>query len=219
MKKILFPILISVLLIILVFIFFGGIESSILETINAIENKITYFIISFLVLISDIILPIPSSIVMFTNGYVLGLPLGFLNSIVALMLSSTIGYYLGEFTSFGFKSKSDSNVNEILNKYGVLSILLTRGIPILSESLCLVAGYHKISFKKYFLFSFIGYIPICFIYSLFGSIGYSQNSFLTSFVISLLISGLFWALGKKYLNLKIKDSIEESTTANKAVYN
>lgn len=214
MKKILIPILISVFIIILVFVLFGGLENTIIDTINNIENTKTYFIISFLILISDIIVPIPSSIIIFTNGYVLGLPLGFINSIVALMLSSTIGYYLGKFTSFGLKAKSDSNVNNILNKYGILSVLLTRGIPILSESLCLVAGYHKIPLKKYLLFSFIGYIPICFIYSLFGSIGYNQNSFLISFLISLIMSGVFWIVGKRFLNLKIEDNIEENTTAN-----
>jgi uncharacterized membrane protein YdjX (TVP38/TMEM64 family) len=59
------------------------------------------------------------------------------------------------------------------------------------------------SFRHYFFLNAMGYIPVCFIYSICGRAGYEKNMFLLSFGSSLLVSVLFWLAGKKYLHTKI----------------
>jgi len=199
-KKITLPFFISAILIIITFLLFEDLETFFVSSLHAVSNHhLSYTLVSFLVLASDIILPVPSSIVMYTNGYVLGLFLGAMLSLIALMIGSVVGYYLGKFTSMGIKSTADERTQIILSNYGTLSILVTRGIPIISESISIVCGYNQIPFKQYFIMNLIGYVPLCLLYAFCGSIGYNRDTFLISFGCSLLISAAFWLVGKKFL--------------------
>lgn len=206
-KSIWLPLGISSLFIILLFFIFSINEDSIVFFLQDMhEEPIRFSIFSFLLLASDIVLPVPSSIVMYLNGYFLGCAVGSIMSLISLLLSSIIGYYIGKLTSFGLKSRSEKDANATLTKYGMLSILITRGIPILSESLCIVCGYNKLPFKQFFIFNLIGYVPLCLLYAICGSFGYDNNIFFISFGCSLLISVAFVLLGKKFLKINLKAS-------------
>jgi uncharacterized membrane protein YdjX (TVP38/TMEM64 family) len=199
-RKIGIPFLVSCIVVIITFLVFENLEAFFINALNNVsQHKEVYSLVSFLVLASDIILPVPSSIVMYTNGYILGLIAGSFISLVAVMIGAIVGYYLGKMTSLGIKAKEDENAERVLLKYGTMSILISRGIPILSESICIVCGYNKMPLKLYLILNLIGYIPVCLVYGFFGSAGYDKNTFLISFGCSLLISALFWFLGKKML--------------------
>ena len=199
MRKSIIILIISIVIISLTFIFFGGIEEQISTTLNNLQSKKLYYsAVSFTILTSDIVLPVPSSVVMYLNGYVLGSLVGSFISLFSLLISSVIGYYIGKLTSIGLKAKSE-NSNKILSKYGTMAILITRGIPILSESICIVCGYNKVPFKQYFIFNLVGYAPLCLLYAVCGSLGYVKDLFFFSFGCSLFISFAFLLLGKKFL--------------------
>jgi len=204
MKKILIPFLITIILIIAVFLMFPGLETYFTELIDPKKNHtVSFSVISFIVLLSDIFLPVPSSIVMYTNGYALGTMGGALLSWVSVMTGAIIAYYTGRYISSGLKSEQDEKAATLLNKYGAMAIIITRGVPVLSESVCFVCGYNRISFKNYFFLNAIGYIPVCLIYSVCGRAGYEKNMLLVSFGCSLAVSALFWFAGKKYLRTKL----------------
>lgn len=191
----------SLFLLIIISLFFliGDIEKPIITSLQNLQNqKIRFSFISFIFLSCDVVLPIPSSLIMFFNGFVLGSFIGSVVSLLSLMLSALIGYYLGVLTFKSLKPKEDQRANEIIAKYGFLAILMTRGIPIVSESICAACGYNRMPLKSYLVLNFIGYFPLCLLYSFFGSIGYEKNVFLYSFGCSLLISASFWFIGKKY---------------------
>lgn len=205
MKKIALPFFITAAIVVITFLLFNDMESFFSNLLNSVSNHPkTYAGISFLILTSDIVLPVPSSIVMYINGYVLGVICGSTISFISLLVGATIGYYLGKLTSFGMKAKSDANSNNILFKYGALAILMSRGIPIISESICVVCGYNKMPFKQYLIYNLIGYIPLCLLYAFCGSVGYDKNTFFISFGFSLLISAAFWFFGRTFF-LKSKN--------------
>lgn len=200
MQKPFLPYIIVPTVILVIFVLFKNTETYFTQLLNSLTTNLTVFAIaSFGVLMSDIFLPVPSSIVMYLNGYVLGGIAGSLVSIISLLASAVIGYYIGKAASFGLKSKSDQKAHTLLSRYGALSILMTRGIPILSESICVVCGYNKMPFKPYFLFNLLGYFPLCLLYAICGSLGYNKNIFFLSFGCSLLISAAFWISGKHIL--------------------
>lgn len=199
-KKIIIPFIVIVSVIIVSFLLFDELEFFFNEMLQqARSDHTTYALSSFVILGCDIILPVPSSIVMFTNGYVLGMVYGAALSLLSLSAGAIVGYYLGKFTSLGLKSKSDDKANSIISRYGALSILITRGIPVLSETICIICGYNKMPFKKYFMYNIIGYFPLCLLYAFCGSIGYDKNIFLISFGCSILIAAAFWFFGRKFL--------------------
>jgi uncharacterized membrane protein YdjX (TVP38/TMEM64 family) len=200
MKKIIIPFSICAISVILVFLIFENMEQyfvDLLQMNTAQKNK--YAMISFLVLCADIILPVPSSIVMYSNGLILGLIQGAILSMLSLNIGAILGYYLGKYSSMGLKANEDPKATQFLHKYGALALLLTRGIPILSESIAIICGYHKMAFKQYMIYNIIGYLPLCLLYAYFGSVGYNKNNFLLSFVCAVLISACFWLIGKSSL--------------------
>jgi uncharacterized membrane protein YdjX (TVP38/TMEM64 family) len=200
MKQILIPLLVSIVLVSVVFVFFENLEVYFQGLLDrAQHNPNEYSTISFFVLSSDIVLPVPSSIVMYTNGLTLGLLKGTLLSFVSVFVSSTIGYYLGRFSAMGLKKGQNEKANAIMQKYGSLGIIITRGIPILSESICFTAGYNKLNFRFFTALNLIGYLPVCLIYAYFGSVAQNANLFLISFFTSLLVSLALWVFGKKLI--------------------
>ena len=198
MRNIWVPFVVSLLVVIVVFITNNALETTFINTLNNIlYHKQQYAWLSFLVLASDILLPVPSSIVMFMNGFVLGPIPGSVLSLGSLLSGSVIGYLLGKFSSMGLKAKNESQAHLFLEKYGALAILMSRGIPILSESVCIVCGYNKMPFKQYLVYNLIGYFPLCQLFALCGSVGYNKKVFLLSLGFSLVISAAFWFLLKR----------------------
>ena len=198
MRAILIPLLVSIALISVLFVAFENLEVYFEELLSTAQNNQSgYSWLSFLVLSSDIVLPVPSSIIMYTNGLALGLLKGTLLSLASVMVGSTIGYYLGRASAF--RSTTSEKAMAIMEKYGALGIIITRGIPILSESIVFTAGYNRLNFKLFTLLNFIGYLPVCFIYAYFGQLAQDANLFLISFAASLLVSVALWVFGKKMI--------------------
>lgn len=199
MKSITYPLGISIVIVLITFGIFQSMEnyfSNILELLQ--ENPVQFGIVSFLILASDIILPVPSTIVLYINGYFLGIISGSLVSIAGLMVGALIGYQIGKVSSNIFQSENNKKAHSILNTYGPAAIFLTRGIPILSESICFVCGYNRIDFTRYILLNFIGYLPVCVLHAIFGNLGYEGGGvFLLSFGCSIAMSVVFWFFGKK----------------------
>lgn len=199
MKKLIIQILLSSIVILIIFLLFNF-EEYFANTLLLLQsNKAEYALFSFVLLVSDILLPVPSSIVMYTNGLVLGTLSGFLLSLISALIGSVLGYAIGRFAAnkMGFMISEDAQ--RLLTQYGFLAIFLTRGIPILAESVSLLCGYNKVEFRYFTLLNIVGYIPVCFVYAYFGNIGNDGNYFLLSFGLALALSGIFWFTGRYFL--------------------
>ena len=143
MKRILQPAGLIIFLIILLFLCLGHWENWFEFQFNAHrDNRLTFSLISYLVLSSDILLPVPSSILMFVNGAVLGVLGGALLSLISALTSSLIGYFIGsrltKFTNRFFQSKETESAKKLLQQYGWTAILITRGLPILAETIAII---------------------------------------------------------------------------------
>jgi uncharacterized membrane protein YdjX (TVP38/TMEM64 family) len=200
LKKILIPLAVTSIFITALYLLFENVEPFFGDLLSQVkDNPFDYASLSFIILVSDIILPVPSSIVMYSNGAILGMLNGFLLSLISVILSSVVGYFIGRGSSAILKSEVDVSAKKILEKYGYPAVLITRGIPIISESVCIVCGFNRYNFVVYLALNVAGYIPICLIYAYFGSIAANQNLFFISLGSSLLVSFLLWVFGKKLI--------------------
>jgi len=143
----------SVCVIILVYLFFGGLEQYILGTLESYrKSKLTFTVLSILILSSDCILPIPSSVMMYLNGTVLGLSIGFGVSFVSVNVSSYLAYYLGRISTKGWRANSTrESISLAVTRFGSTAIIISRGIPILSESISFTCGFKRYRFKELLL--------------------------------------------------------------------
>lgn len=195
MRRTLISVFIVAVIIIVIFLVFGKMEEQSEAFLRKLgENKGAYSLYSFLFLTSDVVLPIPSSVIMYINGFILGAVYGTLLSLVSLMISAVIGYLLGRIPGF-VKKNSSAFTNKFLAKYGYAAIILTRGVPILSESITIVCGYDRMPWKKFLLYNFIGFVPICILYAYMGEIASEENAFLFALGLSILITIGFWLAG------------------------
>lgn len=202
MKRLLLPFGVVTLLIILCFLLFSNLEGWFeLQLDLHRPSIILYCLISFGLLSADSLLPVPSSIVMFMNGAVLGLVGGFVLSLVAAMSSSFIGYYIG-FQLSGvanrfFNTKETETAETLLERYGWLAILMSRGLPILAESVAMVTGNLKYGLRPFFWSNLVGYIPVCAIYALAGHYSFETQSLLIAFAVNLLLASVFWIADRR----------------------
>ena len=157
-------------------------------------SRPAWSLISFSLLSLDIILPVPSSILMTFNGFVLGTTLGSLLSLASLLCSALAGYYLGRLFDRRQKAMQNSRAAALLNRFGAFAIILSRPIPILSETVCILCGYNGMSFRKYLIYILAGSAPISILYAYLGSTGANRNSFLYALIASISVSLIFQVL-------------------------
>ena len=202
MKRILLPTTLIIILITVLFLMFGHWENWFEFQFNAQrENLWIFSLVSYLVLSSDILLPVPSSILMFVNGAVLGIFLGALLSLISALTSSLIGYFIGKrltkFTNRFFQSKETNTAKKLLHQYGWVAIIISRGLPILAETIAIMAGNLKYKFRTFFWSNLIGYIPVCMVYAVAGYYSFETQSLLIAFGINILIAAVFWLADRR----------------------
>ena len=169
--------------------------SSIME-----QGKWQAAIISTALLVGDVFLPVPSSIVMTMNGRIFGVGVGAGISLIGTMGSAALGFFLGrrggkileKVVSPAAKLRADA----MLKKYGGLAIVVTRPVPLLAEVMTILAGTSDMSWRVLILSALVGSIPSCLLYALAGaSSGSVGNSFLIWFIV-LATGGILWWLGE-----------------------
>lgn len=156
------------------------------------DNWISALIIMGL-LIADIIIPVPASIVMIVSGILFG---GFLGGIIALagsLLGALINFQLSrklgrEKIAKWLGDKEYNRLSVAMDKYSGFVVILTRMVPLAMESISTLSGISEIKFKKFFLLNLIGFLPIIFLYSYTGAV-YKTNHIYNIFLI--LVIGFF----------------------------
>ena len=145
-------------LILVTYLIWGDTEEGLVQPLFALAaDRPKYAVSSFLLLASDIVLPVPNSIIMYANGFALGSMAGAGLSLFSLMTGAVAGYFLGKWSTYGRWATADSKAIAFWEKYGVLSILITRGIPVVSESICIIGGHVRMPFGRYCLMNLLGY--------------------------------------------------------------
>ena len=198
MKKLLSILLFSCFFVILFFLLLSDYELAVAAYLQSPGSTIGYVGFSFLVLISDILLPVPSSLVMILNGKVLGPFWGALLSLLSGLGGAAIGFYLGRkaeklFQRF-FSEKEREAGNRLFERYGKMSIALSNALPVLSESVTFLAGTTNLSFRVFILYSFIGQSVVSLVYAWVGSMTNALDSNLVSALIIIGALVLAWGV-------------------------
>jgi len=154
----------------------------------------TSFVLGLL-LVSDILLPVPSSIVSTAAGYLLGFTGGLLTSFCGMSLGSLLGYWIGKRTGRGAANRIVGSTDlakfaALTNRWGVWGIIIARPIPVLAEVSAFAAGIGGMNLKQYLLLSSLANLGISAVYAGTGAFAASSDAFLWAFAASLLLPGL-----------------------------
>ena len=155
-------------------------------------------VIGILFLSADILMPIPSSIIMIGNAALFGIWVGALLSIIGMLCSNLLGFYIGrKLKGFIHRLLTPEEIQtgeNFIQKWGLIGIVLTRSVPILSESVIIIAGTSDIPLRKTILPTILGLIPAVLLYSLTGAYAISFDNVIYSFLLVLLMTGVFWLI-------------------------
>ncbi len=152
-------------------------------------------------LVADVVLPVPASLVMIANGALFGLVLGTMLSLAGATLSAAAGFALGRrggpLLSRLVAEDERERANALLERWGELAVLLTRPVPIVAESVAILAGTSpRLSWRRFLVAAAAGSGPAALLYAATGALAVSLDHLPLIFGLVLAVSGTFWLAGR-----------------------
>lgn len=200
--------LISALLIIVLtpfFIWENEIASATARWLNAGASRAGICAAVVVLLTLDVLLPVPSSFVSVAAGAFLGFQVGFLANWTGMMAGSCVGYALGRGAERWVRGRLLSErewlrLQNRLQEYSVITVLLSRPVPVLAEMVVLAAGVLKLPWPRLLGISALGNGVIAAIYAGVGAFGFSRERLLAAFAIMVIVPWLSTRFFSSWLN-------------------
>jgi uncharacterized membrane protein YdjX (TVP38/TMEM64 family) len=152
-------------------------------------------------LVVDVALPVPSSLVMIAHGALFGVVGGTLLSLLGALGAALFGFWVGRRGGplFARLVPEDERrrADALLQEWGDLAIVVTRPVPILAETVAILAGASPMKPGRMALATLAGALPAALLYALTGATARSLDNTVLVFTLVLLVAGLFWAVGRR----------------------
>ena len=150
-----------------------------------------------LLLASDVVLPVPSSLVMVLSGAAFGVGWGALLALVGSILGEWLGFELARKFGRGFAARfvgedDFRRFTQLLDRHGAVGVVLTRPLPIVMETMSVIAGLSRMRRTTFLMASLIGTGPIVLVYAYAGAESRRLGSVLPGVVILLSVTAVAW---------------------------
>lgn len=150
-------------------------------------------------LIADVLLPVPSSIVMVAHGALFGVLWGTILSLVGSVGAAVFGFAIGRrggrLLERAVTPAERERASSILARWGTLAIIVTRPVPLLAETVAIMAGASSMSWRTIVVASIAGSLPPALLYALTGAAVADLQNTALMFGVVLLVAGVFWLIG------------------------
>lgn len=151
---------------------------------------ITLAVVAFL--LADIVLPVPSSFVLSTTGYLLGFGAGTTVCFVGLSCASLAGYALGRYAAGPLTQRIVGRAQldrfaELSCRHGDLLLVAFRAMPVLAEATTILAGISRLPLLRFTIVVSVGNLVVAAVYAWIGAVSASQSSFLFASVASIVL--------------------------------
>lgn len=161
------------------------------------EAKGWAWLLGILLLLLDLLLPIPGTVVMSALGVVYGFWLGGLLSAIGSMFAGMLGYGVGRFFDEKFAKKwlgerDFEKGRSLFERSGPWVVAMSRALPILPEVLACMAGLLRMPFGKFLIALACGSVPMGFLFAWIGTVGRDQPAWGLAF--SLGVPAVLWGV-------------------------
>jgi len=150
-------------------------------------------------LIADVLLPVPSSIVMVAHGALFGVLWGTVLSLIGSVGAAVFGFAIGRrggrLLERAVTPAERARASSILERWGTLAIIVTRPVPLLAETVAIMAGASSMSWRALMMGSIAGSLPPALLYALTGAAVADLQNTALMFGVVLLVAGAFWLVG------------------------
>lgn len=152
-------------------------------------------------LLADVFIPIPSSVIMIAHGAAFGVLGGFLLSFAASVGGAMLGWWVGHKGSPVMNRmvspREKRQANTFILRYGLLAIIISRLLPIVAETVAIMAGTTDIGWKRMLVATSIGAVPPALVYAIAGSATTDFSSGVLVTVGVVLVAVIAWLIGRR----------------------
>jgi len=153
-------------------------------------------------LVIDSLLPIPSSLVMIAHGALFGIALGSCLSMIGSLLGAWVGFWIGRrggpLMARLVPQADRERANRMFDDWGDLAIVVSRPLPVVAETLVIVAGTTSMGWRRLTAATLFGSLPASLLYALTGATAADLDSALLVFGLVMLVAVVFWLVGKRF---------------------
>lgn len=213
------PLMCVVLLVpVLPFLFFGGHFENWLRGMaqNPPSDGATFSLVVGL-LATDIFLPIPSSVVVTMAGWQLGNSLGTVAAWLGMNLGAVAGFGLARrwgqpFARWFSKEEDLERMRNISERFGPLVLVLTRAMPVFAEASVLIAGIHRLSWKRFLPAVILSNLGIAVAYSVLGDYAEQHQWLPLALAVAVAVPVMVAAVAQRFMpsDLALQNGKERS---------
>jgi uncharacterized membrane protein YdjX (TVP38/TMEM64 family) len=158
-------------------------------------------LVGFGLLVVDAALPVPSSLVMVANGALFGIAAGSLLSLAGALGAFLVGFAVGRrgavvLTRF-LPADELAGADRMLARWGLLAIVATRPVPLLAETVAVVAGASTLRTSHAVGAAVAGWLPVVVLYATAGAVTRTLEHATLAFASVVVVAGAFWLLGRQ----------------------
>ena len=190
------------LLVLVPFVIWGeGMET--LWTVARLESFGQWaWLVGLGLLVGDLVMPMPSTVVMSALGFVYGIAIGGLIATLGAMGSATLGYglcqWIGEPMAVRLAGKEGLEAGRrLFGRYGAWAVALSRCLPIMAEVIACLAGMTGMPWRRFLAAAFAGCLPMGFAFAAVGQLG--TDSPAVALLVSALVPPILWAFARRFL--------------------
>jgi uncharacterized membrane protein YdjX (TVP38/TMEM64 family) len=148
-------------------------------------------------LAADLFLPVPSSLVMVLSGAAFGVLWGSIFSLIGSIGGEWLGFELvrryGLAASRRLVGDEDlTKMRQVMAKHGAAAVFVTRALPVVMETMSVVAGLSTMPRRAFLLASLAGTLPVAVIYAYAGAVSRDVSSLVPAVVILVAVAGAAW---------------------------
>ena len=167
------------------------------------------WLVGILLLVADLFLPMPGTIIMSALGYIYGPILGGIISAVGSFIAGITGYWLcrllGEKTAIWVLGRKDYEKGKNISaNIGGWVVALSRWLPVFPEVVACMAGLVRMPAKNFYLALASASLPLGFVYAAIGSSANISPGLAVG--LSAGIPPVIWFSISRVLRTKLKTS-------------
>jgi len=145
----------------------------------------------------DILLPVPSSFVMLASGALFGVGWGSVVSLVGSIGGEWFGFELvrrfGAPVATRLVGHEDlQRLSSLMTRHGAAAVVATRALPVVMETMSVVAGLSAMPRRTFLGASLLGTVPVAVVYAWAGASSRDTGSLIPAIVMLIAVTAAGW---------------------------
>lgn len=149
-------------------------------------------------LIADVLIPVPSSLVMVAHGALFGTLGGTLLSLAGALGAAAFGFWIGRrggpLLDRLMTPADRARGDRLIARHGGLALILSRPLPILAETVSIIAGTSPLTWTRLLIATTLGALPPALLYALAGAAATELDDQLLIMAAVIGAAALFWTI-------------------------